>query len=155
MAALADAVDSLAESGALSGLVSLSRGNVVEFERAYGLADPRPAVACTEDTMFAIASGTKGFTALVVSSLIEDGRLELSTTARSLLGSDLPLIRDEVTVEQLLADRSGVGDYVDEDADRELPPRASVGYLTGVDRTNIFPAAGARDGRRRRLLDGG
>ena len=46
--------------------------------------------------------------------------LELSTTARSVLGSDLPLIDDGVTVEQLLAHRSGIGDYFDEDADREI-----------------------------------
>jgi CubicO group peptidase (beta-lactamase class C family) len=32
------------------------------------------------------------------------------------LGEDLPLIDDEVTVEQLLSHRSGIGDYLDEDA---------------------------------------
>jgi len=50
-------------------------------------------------------------------SLIEEGQLELSTTARSMLGDDLPLIDDAVTIEQLLAHRSGIGDYVDEDID--------------------------------------
>ncbi|WP_410962068.1 serine hydrolase, partial [Salmonella sp. SAL4457] len=63
------------------------------------------------DTRFGLASGTKGLTALAVVSLIEDGTLELSTTARSLLGDDLPLIRDDVTVEHLLGHRSGIGDY--------------------------------------------
>ena len=61
--------------------------------------------------------GWIGMTALAVVSLIEDGTLEPSTTARSLLGSDLPLIDDAVTVEQLLAHRSGIGDYIDEDDD--------------------------------------
>ena len=55
-------------------------------------------------------------TALAVVSLVEDGKLELTTTARSLLGDDLPLIGDDVTVEHLLAHRSGIGDYLDEDA---------------------------------------
>ena len=32
-----------------------------------------------------------------------------------MLGDDLPLIDDRVTVEQLLAHRSGIGDYLDED----------------------------------------
>ena len=32
-----------------------------------------------------------------------------------MLGADLPLIDDRVTVEQLLAHRSGIGDYLDED----------------------------------------
>ena len=39
--------------------------------------------------------------------------LDLTTTARSVLGDDLPLIDDAVTVEQLLAHRSGIGDYFD------------------------------------------
>lgn len=33
-----------------------------------------------------------------------------------MLGGDRPLIGDEVTVEQLLGHRSGIGDYLDEDA---------------------------------------
>ena len=66
-------------------------------------------------TRFALASGAKGFTALVVMSLVEDGSLALDTTARSVLGEDLPLIDGAVTVEHLLAHRSGFGDYLDED----------------------------------------
>lgn len=62
----------------------------------------------------------KGLTALTVVSLVEDGLLELSTSARSLLGADLPLIGDDVTVEQLLAHRSGIGDYLDEEGDIDV-----------------------------------
>ena len=46
--------------------------------------------------------------------------LELSTTARSVLGGDLPLIDDGVTVEHLLAHRSGIGDYLDESAEPDI-----------------------------------
>jgi CubicO group peptidase (beta-lactamase class C family) len=67
------------------------------------------------ETVFAIASGTKTLTALTVMSLVERGTLELGTTARSLLGDDLPLIADDVTIEHLLAHRSGIGEYLDED----------------------------------------
>ena len=35
------------------------------------------------------------------------------------LGTDLPLIDDEVTVEHLLAHRSGIGDYLDEDIEHD------------------------------------
>jgi len=55
-----------------------------------------------------------------VVSLVEDGLLELSTRARSLLGQDLPLIGDDVTVEHLLAHRSGIGDYLDEAVTHEV-----------------------------------
>ena len=47
-------------------------------------------------------------------SLVERGDLRLDTTARSVLGADLSLI-DRVTVEQLLAHQSGIGDYLDKD----------------------------------------
>jgi CubicO group peptidase (beta-lactamase class C family) len=66
-------------------------------------------------TAFAIASGTKGLTALTVLSLVEEGRLALADTARTWLGEDLPLVDDRVTIEQLLSHRSGIGDYFDEE----------------------------------------
>ncbi len=59
-------------------------------------------------------------TALAVMSLIEDGSLDLATTARSVLGEDLPLIDDHATIEQLLAHRSGIGDYFDEEAYEDI-----------------------------------
>ena len=34
---------------------------------------------------------------------------------REVLGADLPLVDDRVTVEHLLTHRSGIGDYVDEE----------------------------------------
>jgi CubicO group peptidase (beta-lactamase class C family) len=83
--------------------------------KAYGFADRAQGIGNTVDTLFATASGTKGLTALVVVALVERGVLALDTTARSLLGEDLPLIADDVTIEHLLAHRSGIGDYLDED----------------------------------------
>lgn len=114
---LPDAVDAIAGEHGFSGAVSVDRGGEVEFARAYGPAHRAHRIPNTVDTRFAIASGTKGLTALVVVSLIEQGVLDLSTTARSVLRDDLPLIDDGVTVEQLLAHRSGIGDYLDEDDD--------------------------------------
>ena len=49
-------------------------------------------------------------------ALVERRTFELDTPARSLLGDDLPLIADDVTIEHLLAHRSGIGDYLDEQA---------------------------------------
>ena len=114
---LPEAVDAVAGELGFSGVVSVDRGGEVEFARAYGLAHRAHQIPNTVDTRFAIASGAKGFTALVVVSLIEQGVLDLSSTARSVLRDDLPLIDDRVTVEQLLAHRSGIGDYLDEDDD--------------------------------------
>jgi CubicO group peptidase (beta-lactamase class C family) len=110
------AIDQIASETDFSGVVRIDRGGEVLLRKAYGFAH-RWGIANTVDTRFGIASGTKGLTALTVMSLIQDGHLELGTTARSLLGSDLPLIDDAVTIEQLLAHRSGIGDYLDEDVD--------------------------------------
>ncbi len=112
-------IDRIAAETGFSGVVRVDRGDDVEFVNAYGLAHRGFEIANTIDTRFGIASGTKGFTALTVMSLIEEGRLTLGTTARSVLGDDLPLIDDAVTVEHLLAHRSGIGDYYDEEIVRE------------------------------------
>jgi CubicO group peptidase (beta-lactamase class C family) len=116
MQPLEDALDPEADRTAFSGVVRVDRSGTIELVKAYGLADRRHGIPNTIETQFGIASGTKGLTALAVVSLIEDGSLELRTTARSVLGEDLPLIADDVTIEQLLSHRSGIGDYFDEDA---------------------------------------
>jgi CubicO group peptidase (beta-lactamase class C family) len=100
--------------------VRIERGEDIELVKAYGLAHRALEIPNTAQTQFAIASGAKGFTALAVVSLIEDGSLALSTTARSVLRDDLPLIGDDVTIEHLLSHRSGIGDYLDEDAGDDI-----------------------------------
>ena len=109
-------LDALAYETAFSGVVQVDRAGEIELARAYGLAHRGFEIPNEVDTRFGIASGAKAFTALAVVSLIDEGVLQLSTTARSVLGSDLPLIDDGVTVEHLLAHRSGIGDYLDEEA---------------------------------------
>ena len=100
-----------------SGSIAATR---LSSRRRTALRDRGHEIPNEVDTQFATASGLKGLTALAVVSLIEDGTLELGTTARSLLGEDLPLIADDVTVEHLLAHRSGIGDYLDEDGGHEI-----------------------------------
>jgi CubicO group peptidase (beta-lactamase class C family) len=124
MTDLERAVDRIAEETGFSGVVRVDRGGEVQLEKAYGLAHRGLGVPNTVQTRFGLASGVKGMTALTVVSLIEEGRLGLATTARSVLGEDLPLIDDEVTVEHLLAHRSGIGDYFDEDVDRPITDHA-------------------------------
>src|SRR4051794_34960981 len=112
---LREAVEETALREAFAGVVRLDHAGETVFALAYGLADRAHEIPNTVETTFATASGTKGFTALTVMRLVERGILTLRTTARSLLGEDLPLIADDVTVEHLLAHRSGIGDYLDED----------------------------------------
>jgi CubicO group peptidase (beta-lactamase class C family) len=116
MQALLEAVNDEAERTGFSGVVRVDRSGATEMAAAFGFADRAHRIPNQVDTVFATASVTKSLTALVVMSLVDRGVLSLSTTARSLLGADLPLIADNVTTEHLLAHRSGIGDYFDEDA---------------------------------------
>jgi len=120
MDALERDLDAIASETAFSGVVRVDSADRILVAKAYGLAHRGYEIPNEVDTRFAIASGTKGLTALTVVCLIEEGLLELSTSARSLLGADLPLIDNDVTVEQLLAHRSGIGDYLDEDGDLDV-----------------------------------
>ena len=113
--ALDERIDEIAVDEGLSGVVRVDLDGTPVFRRAYGMAHRGLGIPTTVDTQFAVASGAKGLTALTVMSMVERGELDLETTARSVLGDDLPLIDDRVTVEQLLAHRSGIGDYLDED----------------------------------------
>jgi CubicO group peptidase (beta-lactamase class C family) len=138
MDALEDSVEAMAESTGFSGVVRVDRAGSVEFAKAYGLADRGHQIPNTIDTQFAIASATKGLTALAVMGLIEDGSLELTTRARSVLGGDLPLIDDGVTIEHLLAHRSGIGDYLDEAAAGEITDYVMPGSMHELATTERF-----------------
>lgn len=120
MLSWSEAIDLVADRYGFAGVVSVDRGGESDFAKAYGLADRAHQIPNTMATRFAIASGTKGLTALTVVSLINDHALRMSTTARSVLGTDLPLIGDDVTIEHLLSHRSGIGDYLDEEAADEV-----------------------------------
>jgi CubicO group peptidase (beta-lactamase class C family) len=108
------AVAAAAAEHAFAGVVRVDRDGRTVYAEAFGLADRSYAVPMTLGTQLATASITKTFTGVAVLGLVADGVLALDTTARSLLGDDLPDIDDRVTVEHLLAHRSGIGDYVDE-----------------------------------------
>jgi len=110
-----ESVRSLASETGFSGVVRIDDCGGAALIEAFGLTHRGFGTPNTADTQFGIASGGKGFTALAVVSLIADGVLSLDTTARSILGSDLGHIADDVTVGHLLAHRSGIGDYLDED----------------------------------------
>ncbi|MFN8190395.1 MAG: serine hydrolase domain-containing protein [Nocardioidaceae bacterium] len=141
MDALPASVRRSAEEHGFSGVVRVDRPGEAPYAEAFGLAERAIGVPNTVDTRFGIASGTKTLTAVTVLSLVADGLLALDTRARALLRDDLPEIDDRVTVEQLLAHRSGIGDYIDEDTDLD-----STDYLLDlpvhrfVDTEDYLPA---------------
>ena len=134
-------VDEAVGRAGFAGVVRADRGAETLLDAAYGLADRAHGVPMTTGTRLAIASGSKVFTALTVTALVEQGALGLATTARSLLGDDLPLVADDVTVEHLLAHRSGIGDYYDEDVDLPVDAFRLKVPVHELDRTEGFVPA--------------
>ena len=111
---LRDDLELLADEKDFSGVAVVSRDGDRLIGLARGSADRANDRPNTLDTRFGIASATKGLTALTIASLIESGELRADTTLRSLLPDALPTVDPAVTIEQLLAHTSGVGDYLDE-----------------------------------------
>src|SRR3954467_14394644 len=99
MADLEGELDALAAEMEFSGVVRIDRNDRIELARAYGVAHRGFEIPNAVAPLCALAGGAKGFTALAGGSLIEEGVLEPPTPARSILGSDLPLIDGDVTVE--------------------------------------------------------
>ena len=135
---LVAAVRAAVETTSFSGAIRIDIDGEPVLRVAHGLADRAHGVRNEPETRFAIASGTKGHTALCVVSLIVDGTLALDTTARSLLGDDLPLVDDEVTIEQLLGHRSGIGDYLDEDEGGDITDHVLAAPVHELDRPEAY-----------------
>jgi CubicO group peptidase (beta-lactamase class C family) len=117
---LASGVDAVVAATGFSGVVRVDHGGSTVLDAAFGLADRRHAVPMATSTRMGIASGTKCLTALTVMSLVAEGALTLDRPVREVLGADLPLVDDRVTVEHLLTHRSGIGDYFDEEVETDL-----------------------------------
>ncbi|WP_369372163.1 serine hydrolase domain-containing protein [Promicromonospora sp. Populi] len=112
-----DKLDAVALERSFSGVVTIDVGDRRVLERSYRLAHRALQVPNTPTTRFAMASGSKSFTALAIMQQVVAGTLRLQDPVRQYLGDDLPLIDDGVTIEHLLTHTSGIGDYLDEDAD--------------------------------------
>lgn len=115
LAAQLAAIVAGASDEGFSGAVRVSVDGELVHESVAGLADRAHQIPITLDTRLAIASGAKPFTALTVLALVERGELALDMPARALLGDDVAALDDRVTVEHLLAHRSGFADYLDEE----------------------------------------
>jgi CubicO group peptidase (beta-lactamase class C family) len=120
-----EAVVRAAADDGFTGAVRVDVAGEVVHASAHGHADRAHGIENTVATRFAAASATKGCTALVVLRLVELGALALTTTVRSILGSELPHVHPAVTVQHLLAHRSGIGEYCYE-ADDQSPDRPAI-----------------------------
>src|SRR5690606_22594424 len=90
----------------------LARNGEVIYDHTFGdgKTDVNGRRLVTPDTKYRIASITKTFTAGMAFQLIEEGRLRLTDT----LGKFFPQVPDatRITIEQMLAHRSGIANLV-------------------------------------------
>lgn len=67
------------------------------------------------NTRFAIASGSKIFTAVAICMLIEKGKISFDSKLKDCLDIEFPYFDKEITIHHLLTHTSGVPDYFNED----------------------------------------
>jgi CubicO group peptidase (beta-lactamase class C family) len=110
------AIDAIVQEGMKSWQVpgvalGIVRGDDVVYLKAYGLREVGTDQAVTPDTLFAIASCSKAFTATAAGSLADEGKLSWDDPVRKHLEwfslSD-PLADHETTVRDLLCHRTGL-----------------------------------------------
>ena len=101
----------------LSGCCLVTRGGDTLFEASWGFADHAARVLNSPATRFGLASLTKMFTAVVVATLVRDGRLAFETPVVDVLPAHLrpSTLAAAVSVHHLLCHTSGIADYAEED----------------------------------------
>jgi CubicO group peptidase (beta-lactamase class C family) len=91
--------------------VAIVKGDQVLYEKGFGYRDIDQKAPVTANTLFAIGSSTKAFTAALMGSLEKEGKLSLDDPAVKHLPS-LSFMDDrtkDVTIKDLIAHRTGVG----------------------------------------------
>jgi D-alanyl-D-alanine carboxypeptidase len=108
-------IDNETAAGEFSGIVVIAHDGEVLLEKAVGLARREQEVPNTTATRFNIGSITKVFTRVLITQLLEDGRLTFDDTiARHLPDYPDPEIARKVTIQHLLDMSSGLGDIFGE-----------------------------------------
>jgi len=115
---IASFLDSLDQDDFAGTILVAHKDKIIE-KRAYGLSSIEYNVKNNLETKFNIASITKMFTAVATLQLYEQGKLKLNTPIGEYL-PDYPnkLVRDSVTIHQLLTHTSGLNNFYVSDTDK-------------------------------------
>lgn len=113
---LAQIISEEARLRAFSGVAQVAEREQVLAAAAFGLANMGDVRLNQIHTRFAIASGSKLFTAIAVCQLAEQGLFSYDDKILDILPKqEFPLFDPVVTVHQLLTHSSGIPDYFDEE----------------------------------------
>jgi CubicO group peptidase (beta-lactamase class C family) len=98
--------------------LAVVRNNEIIKTASYGVSNIQHSVSVHDETIFPIASMTKGFFGVAIMQLVEQGKIDLSQPISSYL-PDLPKKWQSITVRQLLTHTSGL-------------PRIFSGYIVNL-----------------------
>ncbi|NYV72947.1 serine hydrolase [Streptomyces sp. UH6] len=94
-----------------SGSLLLTHRGRTVLARSYGMADQAGAVPNSRNTLFALASVTKLFTAVAIAQLAQRGKVAYGARLGDYLDGFPASVADHVTVHHLLTHTSGLGDF--------------------------------------------
>ncbi|HKS28739.1 MAG TPA: serine hydrolase domain-containing protein [Pyrinomonadaceae bacterium] len=123
-----------------SGTVLVAQGGKIILNRGYGLADRKSGAPNTEDSVFAIGSLTKQFTAAAILQLEDEGKLRTQDLASKYLG-EFPQDKAAITLHHLLTHTSGL---ISDGANARLPLEDRDEYIEAVKRTRLRSQPGEK-----------
>ncbi|MCM3871089.1 MAG: serine hydrolase [Pyrinomonadaceae bacterium] len=94
--------------------IAIVKDDRVVFAKGYGVLELGKAPAVDENTLFAIASNSKAFTAAALAILVDEGKLKWDDKVTKYLPSfELydPYVTRELTIRDLLSHRSGLATF--------------------------------------------
>lgn len=93
-----------------NGQILVAKGNTIIFDTTSGYANVRKKIPLKKSSAIQLASVTKPITATVLLQLVEEGKVNISDTITKFL-PNLPKHYSNITIEHLLAHRSGLAQY--------------------------------------------
>jgi CubicO group peptidase (beta-lactamase class C family) len=103
-------VQHLADQDQFSGTILVAKGVQPVLLKAYGQANKAKKLPNRSNTIYALGSVTKSFTALAIMQLVQQGKLAVQDHLSKYLSGFPSAIAKTVTIHQLLTHTSGMGD---------------------------------------------
>lgn len=91
--------------------IAIVSGDEVVFSKGYGYADIEKELPVTNNTLFAIASNSKAFTAVALAQLVDQGKISWEDKVTDYLAyfkTYSPYVTEAFTIADLLSHRSGL-----------------------------------------------
>ena len=129
--------------------IAVKKDGQVVYQGNAGIARFNPNHAINSETQFRIGSISKPITAIAIMQLVEDGKLNLDDKLLSFYPA-LPQSFEDITLKHLLAHRSGMLDYIDDNTDLSsldnLPTSEVLNFFdsSGLENLNFKPGTMGR-----------